>query len=899
MTTMLRTHPTITSLMLVVAGMMLPPADVGALEHPVMPVHEKVENLERYRERVAPLLEMSEEEMVALVPEQSGIYFCDCPNCDAGHQEGQFALGGDMAFIPWSIERPDVIRCKYCGHEYPSDDYPMNGVLEVHNPRGEIQRYPYWEDETGYRYYFAARIDYHKIRYMENAANWLARMYLITGDPRFARRAVLIIHRFAQVFPGYCYHFDYPFRDKVIYDGDVDPADFRPGFRTARWTWWAYMDIPHKLIEAWDQVLPSGEVQRLAAETGVDVTAEIEAFFRMAADQVLANNDPLSNMSPVMWADLIHAGRVLGEPNYVHVAIGRLERLMTARFFYDGSWEEGTPSYHSQVIGALSRVFAAAEGYSDPPGFIYAETGRRFDALSIPDRFPIVADARRFLDRMRLPNGRLVPVHDTWSTNTRGAREASEPFLLPALGHACLGRGSGDDQIQVHLTWSPGLGHAHYDGLSLLLFAHGRELLSDLGYTHTRARAWTLASAAHNTVVVDHENQIADAGTYGTLRCFDAQDLDCQVVSVDNSEVYPERVTTYRRTLALLAIDDEHSYLIDWFQVAGGEVHDYFLHGCADEPQQLTVAEAGELSMQPLATLVPAGVEFVPARNESEGGLVTYRGYAYGYLQDLQAGRAASPGMVTLRYVGDDGAPQLQAHMLLRAGDELVTGQNPSVRNAREDDAKLDQHMRPFALVRTTGGRSDFVSVLEPCVGDPCINEVRTLSLSGATIALEVVLAGRRDLVLLGANGVQTTWLGRELTADAELVMLRAPDEGPAQVTVMAGSVQWGKLHAEAAATEHPLLAVGRSTRTLTVAGDLSVEPGGVVMLDHAGQRISPYTVVTCERVGAGTRVTVAEAPGIEWDATTSTSTFVFMPHTTYQGPHVLRSTPVIHAQAQ
>ncbi|MBD3293214.1 MAG: heparinase, partial [Armatimonadia bacterium] len=774
------------TLLAVTVGIALLPGCAVAAEHPVIPVNAKPEHLDSYRARIAPLLEMSEDQMLAIIPEQSGLYFVGCPNCDAGQQEGQFRGGGE--YDPWTPEDPLTMRCSYCGHQYPSEQYPEDGVEEVRGPDGSVSRYPYWEDAEGYRHYFAARIDYHRIRYMEDAANWLARIYSITGEAEYARRSALIIQRFAEVCPGYVYKFDYPFRDVVFYEGDVDPADFRGGFRTSRWAWWAYMDIPIDLIVAWDNILPSGEVQRLGEQTGTDVVAEVEGFFHTTAAQVMANRDDLGNMSPGMWADLIHTGRVLEEPNYVHTAVGRLERLFTERFFYDGSWDEGAPSYHSQVVGNLGYVFSVSEGYSDPPGYEHPETGRRFDDLSIPDRFPIVSSASRWLNTMRLPNGRLVPVHDTWSTNRRSAREASEPFLLPALGHGCLGRGSGEDQMQTHLTWSPGLGHRHWDGLSLLVFAHGRELLSDLGYTHTAARAWTLATAAHNTVVVDHENQAAGAETYGTLRYFDATDSACQVVSVDNPEVYPERVETFRRTLAMVAIDDERAYVIDRFEVTGGEQHDFFLHGCADEPQALSVSG---LALQPRGTLVPEDVEFVAAQNEGEAGKIVDRGYAYGYLRDLRSG-VAEGGFVALDYASPEGASQLRAHLLLHEGDELVTGENPSIRNAGEDDRNLDDHMRPFAMVRSTGGVSDFVGVLEPVAGEARVTEVRPLDLPGADVALEIDLTDRTDLVLLGAASVSAQWQGHQLSAGAEMVILRAPDDGAEEMTVAAGSASWG-----------------------------------------------------------------------------------------------------------
>ncbi|MFW5867928.1 MAG: heparinase II/III domain-containing protein, partial [Armatimonadota bacterium] len=567
--------------------------------------------------------------------------------------------------------------------------------------------------------------------------------------------------------------------------------DFRGGYRTARWTWWAYMDIPELLVEAWDQIAGSEAVAALDAETEGDLAAEIEGFFHTAIEQVIANRDDLHNMSPGMWRDFIHAGRVLEEPEYVHVAIDRLERLMTLRFFYDGSWEEGAPSYHSQVVGGLSQVFSAADGYSDPPGYAHEESGRRFDDLDIPDSFPVVARAREWLNTMRLPNGRFVPVHDTWSTNRRGAREASEAFLLPALGHACLGRGEGDAQFQAHLTWSPGLGHRHYDGLSLLLFANGRELLSDIGYTHTKARAWTLVTASHNTVIIDHENQEASGETYGALRYFDAADPACQVVSVDNPTVYPDRATQFRRTLAAVAVDEANTYLIDRFEVAGGETHDYFLHGSADDPQTLQVQT---LALEPRGTLVPDGVDFTPAQNEGELGNMRTRGWPYGYLQDLASARIEAPQVVTAEYAREDGAPALRAHLALEAGDELVAGRNISVRNAGENDPQIDEHTRPFTMLRRSGGASDFVSVIEPIGDAPRIESARALPLDVAARALEITLDGRRDLVLFDADGVRTQWLGRELSATAEMVVLRVPDEGAPAATVVDGDLAFGDL---------------------------------------------------------------------------------------------------------
>lgn len=864
-----------------------------AAEHPALSISLNPDQIDGLRKAAEPVLSMTEEQMLALIPEQSGLYFVGCINCAGGQQEGQLKQ--------WSVEEPDVVRCAYCGHAYPSETYPTTGVLEVRTPNGGIARYPYhesrppwWQGEEPYRSFFAARVDYHKIRYMENMASTLARLFTLTGEADYGRRAALILHRFAQVFPGYCYHFDFPFRQKVIYEGDVAPEDFRPGYRTARWTWWAYSDISQKLLEAYDLLAGTDMLERLSAERNTDVAADLRAMLTMMAEQVIANPDSLGNMSPGMWADLIRAGRVLDNPDYVHTAIGRLQRLVVEQFFYDGSWLEGAPSYHLQVLGGLNQVFTVARGYSDPPGYTHPETGERFDDLDLAQDLPEVVRARAALARMCLPDGRFVPVHDTWWTNGQAAPTESRPDLLGGLGHAILGLGEGERQLQAHLTWSPGCGHQHNDGLSLLLHAHGHELLSDIGYTHTKWREWAVLSPSHNLVVVDQANQVANASTYGDLRYFAPGD-PVQVVSVDNPQVYPEVTERYRRTVALVRLGEAEGYLVDVFEVAGGEVHDYFLHGSADVSQTLEVS----LPTAPRGTLVPEGVEFVAGTNEQH--ITTTAGHAYGYLTDLQAASVADRQVLRLEYRNTDDNVGLVAYTVGMPGDELVIGQAPSIRQAGSDDSRLDDYHRRFAMLRRAGGSSLFVSVIAPFADDPVVEDVRLVELPGAALALEVTAGERTDLVLIGAAGLDARWRDAPLQADGELAVL-ATDGQTVAGAVVAGRLAWGGLALDGgAAVEHELLAVERAATggNLLVAGEFLPPAGTVVTVDHAGRRISPYTVVAGTREGDGSHLQLADDPGFEYNAQAQESRFIFMPRESYQGAHVVRLIPVAQGRAQ
>gem|GEM_PF-645562 len=927
--------------LLPLACLALPLSWVGAEgTGPRLPVRLAASEAASYRTAVASLMAMSEAEVLQIIPEQSGLYFTDCPNCEAGIQEGQFQGGKDSRFTSWDPAQPLVMKCAYCGHSYPSEKYPMAKTLEAHGPNGRLARYPYWEDAKGYRHYFGARIDDHRIRHMETMGWRLGRAYWLTKDPQYARRCALILQRFAAVFPGYCYHYDYPFQQKLIKDGNVEPKDFVPAFRIARWTWWAYMDVPARLVEAYDLIRGSGELEKLSTELGHDVAAEIEGAFADAVRQVMANPDDLTNMSPGMWADFIRAGWALQHPEWVHEAASRLERFVGTGFNYDGTWREGAPSYHAQVVGALQNVLQAAAGYSDPPGYRHPDSGRRFEALDLKAALPAVGRVGASLEQMRLPTGRYVPVHDTWSSNGGKPLTESRPWLLPALGHACLAGGEGEAQWQVHLTWSPGMGHAHADGLSLLLAAGPTELLSDLGYTHSRDRAWTLPTLAHNTVVIDHLDQTANRTTFGSLRFLDVANPGCQIVSVDNPQVYRGLASTYRRTL--IAVNGD--YVVDLFEVEGGRQHDYLLHGCTDFPGTVRAVRGGQpLATTPLATLLPEGTAFQEARNEGECGLSAKPGYAYGYLRDLQRVVDPLPAACTLEFTITDYPARTRADLVTQPGDELFLGRNPAIRGAQENDAGLRSCWRPFALLRRNGGSSRFATVLG---WNPALAlATRRQDLPGADLAIEVACGDRRDLVLLRPYGLHGEWQGQALAADAELAVIRGvapvapapgrsgvpqgpePVDGPVPgpgrevlerpttpragrptagpdgigattpaLTVVGGQVRWGG-HAIVAAPVAParLLAADRQAGTLTVVGEVLPPAGTVVLLDQAGERVSPFTVTKAEPDGANSRLTVAEGVGFDYDPATETSTFRGQPKTTHHGPHLLRQMPVAH----
>ena len=726
--------------------------------------------------------ELDDDELRKLVPLQSGLHFVGCANCRSGRQEEQ---------LDWSPEHPAEIFCRYCRHRYPSAKYPMDLAVTVRNPRGEEQRYPYWADATGYRYFFAARRDDLVRAYLATAAHDLALLYAAAGDTAHAARAALILTRFAEVFPGWCYHYDYPFRQKVINSGEVAHENFLPNFRTARWTWWAYMDLPRELLQAYDWISSAG-VLDAAARYRIETD-----LFRNAAEQVLGNREDFSNMSPTAWCSLVMLGRVIGEPRYVDEPKKRLAEFITSRFYYDGAWLEGTPSYHAQSIGGLKAVL---------------------DALGEQESaFPALQQSRSTLMRMRLPDGRFVPVHDTWWFDRRAPIERSEPYLLPALGHGCLGAG----KSQLHLTWAGGYGHQHYDNLSVILFAQGRESLSDIGYTHTRYRAWAEATASHNTVVVDGTNQAPgsiSAPTDGSLRWFDCGNPLVQAMSADGTRAYSGKVSTYRRTMFFIDAGEERYYAVDVFEVEGGRVHDYFLHGDADAASSVNAA----LELKPLPTLLPEGIEWKPPQNENDYRPFRAPWYAYGFLRNLRGCEAPADSAVPVDFGG------LRVTLFAEPGSRLILGENPSIRQAGEDDAKLDQFQRPCAILRHNAerGRSTFVAVFEPHGGTPFLDAI-----DRASEEVRIRLGNRIDLV---------AWTTKPSVS-------------------IDGKTVWTLPEAQSA----PLAAVEQDALVLASTPDRLPDKGDVVRVMTGDGWVYPFNVVSAD----GPRLRIAEGSGMIYDA--------------------------------
>ncbi len=552
--------------------------------------------------------------------------------------------------------------------DVPNKKFPNNREKVIIAPSGARQVYRYYEDSSGYPYYFEAHALYERWLWIRPLAEKLAEIWYVTRDNAYGDRAAAITGRFARLFPDYAVRYDYPNAPVQFFPADQKwPYQGLSPYRGAKWRWWGYDDIPTHLANVYDILMSGYEWKRMdnviGSETDIRITRDL---LRLGYEVTTANPEEYSNKSPGMYSQMIRVGRILEDPTMVHEAVNRFREFFSKGFFADGWWKEGTPSYHDMTISSLSQVVKAFEGYVDPADW----KGERFDNLDLTKETSLYSKALRVNKEGVLPNGRKIPINDTWGYGWEYGyhhskkTDATVSRLWPALGNAAIGTGQGENQVMLNVNWSGNYGHSHYDNGSIILYAAGHELLSDIGYTHSRYRGWTIHTASHNTVVIDQKGQ--DVGSMekpvtGRLQFYDDKDAHVKVVDVDASPAY-SIADVYRRRLVMVHAAPGYDYVVDRFDVKGGQVHDWFLHGMCEQEGKL---ETSIVLNRPLESLVPVwGGKEIPQKQSDTD---PKRFHAYSYLHNIKAGEAKESWSATWLYDSSG----LRSHILSQPGTEV------------------------------------------------------------------------------------------------------------------------------------------------------------------------------------------------------------------------------------
>lgn len=699
-----------------------------AVPHPVLDHRLDPARAGEVEASLRTAMAMDPERLLSFLPEWAYARYCECPACYGG-------VEGNGVFT-WSIERPDEMRCRFCGQVWPDPAYPEGEVLRGRNALGEEVSLPYhWNAERKVAHCFSLHRQFLQRRWLEEQCVLLGKAYQLTGKEDYARRVVMVLDRLSRRYPHY------PVLRNIVRHIEFRESQEPPyAWDSGRWGCF-HNEIPKSMVLAYDLVCESPAFDELSRQRGEDIRAALERdCFRPAFEAVAKSPHHVSNVVGYDIASAALLGRVINDPGMVHRAFAWMKRNLDEGFFRDGMWKEGTPAYHAMTIGGLRYAFSTLAGHSDPPGTIDPVDGTRFDDFDPEKLLPLWSRCLHACDVLTAPNGHAANVHDTHPyARATAPRQETVSAILPAYGHVSLGRGRGAHQMQAQLHFSGAYGHAHADNLNLMLWAKEREMLPDVGYTWTQMRHWASSTLGHNTVVIDRVSQGGRPGD-GDLLAYVPDAAGIALAEAEGRRGYGNiaGVDTYRRLVMVVPVSEEDAYVVDLFRVRGGAMHDWVLHGDADADTTAACSLALEGSRR---WMLEEGEVWEEPQIEGS------RYHPYGMVRDVGHAAADGPFDVHFRYVEDPGRG-VRVHVLPEASTEVWLGRSPSVRRMGQGSAgdmrKAYDFWMPTLMVRRQGTAplaSTFVAVEEPFAGAPFLGAVTRLEVAPGdvgAVALQV-----------------------------------------------------------------------------------------------------------------------------------------------------------------
>ncbi len=850
-------------------------ADSSAITHPAATAimldnsRDRKRTKEQMLESVAQLMELEEQAVLSLVSRDNGFASVRCPQCGSYVQD-------------FDLSDPEHVSCSNCRTKFPNAEYPETQVHRGKNISGEPVEWKYYLKEgKGYQYFFSAVLRHVRHHYLAAKTQDLGRLYALTQEEKYARRAAVIMVALAEAYPHWCARRDHAWYGRYI----VSERPWQGGV----WGAGHWHEMPITCVFAYDLTYNSPVWNELSRERGHDVRRPVEDWFRASHRMILELHEDgggkFGNLHPYTMRHVIAAGRVLNDPEMIHSVIPWFEGLTKGQFHFDGMWREGTPDYHGQTVWNLSRAFRAVAGYSDPPGYVDRKYGLKLQDADLRKQYPIMEKADQVLAAMTYPDGRRVTVHDTHWRKGGGEISARSNIELNAYGHFALSRGDTPDAMQVHLHFCPLTGHGHYhaDRLSMILWAAGTEILPDIGYATDRRcyRYFATGSLSHNMSYAGwNRPREAPKATFepgqlntniwarSALLAYDpGEHCDQQVQLVEAESRGPEwqGVKVARRLIALIAIDGRRSYVFDLFRLRGGDWHESILRPSADEDceEQCTL-------------------ELTPRPGTLAGEDIAYGQYAKGVgyrnlIHELRIGDGSRACRVT--GTGKDTGASVRCFLSGQPGTEFMLGRAPIIRPTNNVPSERDKYQGPYLMRRRAGGAdltSCFAAVYDAWTreGEPRIEEVEWLTpqpSDALCVAARIRLGDREDVIYCSADDTVRTVLHAEVQGRVA-ILSRQGGQAAWGYLYGAGGVKAASLKLTGAAeVRAPLVKVLRKAEGLDNAFEVGKRlPGGEALrgvwlrVIHGDGSANGYRIEGVEANGAGSRILIRGEPGFE-----------------------------------
>lgn len=415
--------------------------------------------LQQRSKTTVKLAEPSEKacKIIEMIPDKTGFRFVGLPTNPELRPDNLY---------DWNPSEPDVLISKKDGKKYPNPEYPNNGEIVIKNRKGEDVIYPYYEDEKGRRYFIESHIDYNKKHYVLNETKSIA-----LSSPM---DAAWILYEFVKKYEGYVPTHDVEWDNYPIAIQSGPPYSYWGGM----WDRWFLNDLYWlgRLADAFSEVKKTDAFEQLSKYVGEDVERRVvENMFKPSVDYVISTlyGDYSNNMLHNVFIGLVKIGRALQNSDYIHKALELIEINARAGFLSDGHWYEVTGQYHKNSIDGISSAASLLASWFDPKGYISPRTGKRLSGENVLELFPVLARGKSVNSILCYPDGKVLPIMDTWASDKVTEIKDTGSILMPSSKIGKLVNGEGKNQTQLYLMFQPKYGHVHIDYLNITLYSLG------------------------------------------------------------------------------------------------------------------------------------------------------------------------------------------------------------------------------------------------------------------------------------------------------------------------------------------------------------------------------------------------------------------------------------------
>lgn len=787
---------------------------------------------------------------------------------------GNYPWLADPYGRPWKLEDPSS------GYVFPTNDFVAfyasaldehgNFDADLGDPQYLVNtEYPDrgpdwgvddgwgWIDDNGDKWTFAAYYNHwfswylplpvgdHEMTSLRDGLIALRDAYLYTGEVSYAQHGIVLLDRFAQVYPEMDIA---PYRREEGYLH----SDGGRGQGKAIGSIWE-CGLAGELVLCYDAFFPALEnedeadvLEFLSAkaeqydldpkDTVADVRANIEVnllreiYPAVLGAQIFGNfgmhQSTLARAAVVLdeaeaaeeWLDFVFAsgGLVEGDDGWECTG-GDVGRTLVENVDRDGWYFEGAPQYNILAIGTMQNLATTLDGFETYPAADVAEHPKFTAMVSARPRLtmlstytPSIGDSgqtgapnllgdpddyvrafERYGNVVDAQMAHLVNGNsseglrgDIFNPQAAGIEDRIDAVIdehgplalgsenLTGFGLAIHRTGEAAHERVMTTYYGTQQMHGHRNGLALGLFGHGLDLMPGLGYPefadqNARRFEWESNTVASNTVVVDAtpHSRILLGEPLGYLTSDQVQMSDIQA-----PEVY-SAVSDYRRTTAMVTVDDERSYLVDLFRVRGGSEHVFSFHtaeGAASvDGVRLTDQDGGSYAGADIDPPDPSD----PPRTDASG---------FDWLTRVQ--RGSPDGDFSIDWQIEDtydvleGSPEVHLRMtVLGDVEEVALADGIPPRNKPGNPQSLR-----YALLRRTGEDLDstFTSVIEPYVDESAVASAETLEVTGdgsdRVAAVQVSLTdGRTDWIIHDPAGAGEVLIGGRIRMQGTFAVVR------------------------------------------------------------------------------------------------------------------------------